>query len=525
MTAPDVRPNPRGGMVAAGSASTADIAATILARGGNAIDAAVAACFGTAVGEPSLTSLAGGGMIIVREAETGRVSVCDCFANAPRHPPGERLDYRAVDLDFGPTTQRFFIGAGAAAVPGVIPGLCTALERWGSMDLTDVVAPACDVLRAGATMGDYQGFALALLGPILTDQPPGRALFQRDGRLLTRGDHLALPQLADHLEAMARSGWRTHYADVLGAAMLAQFGPRAGGLLTPEDLADYEVYFKDALHLRYHGHDVYTMPALGGAMVAIMLRLLAEDTSVAADETAEAHTRALCDAMAVADEARPAGMAALANFDPWRQRFAARRGEDALRPAAIAPPRRSGPGNTTHISVIDAAGNACGITFSYGEGNGHFVGDAQIMMNNLLGEEDIVPGGPAHAPHGQRLTTMMSPTIICGPDGREMVLGSGGANRIRSAIVQAVRYLIDGRLSPEQAVAAPRVHFEGGVLNAEVFDRADDGDGLMALEAPELVRFTSPNMFFGGVHLVERQADGNLRGAGDPRRGGSLRRV
>lgn len=513
--------NAGGGVVAAGSVPTAEIAAAILARGGNAVDAAAAACFGTAVGEPSLTSLAGGGMIIHRDGKTGKVTVCDCFANAPRLGPEGMadFDYRGVDLDFGPTTQRFCIGAGAAAVPGVIPGLCTALERWGSMDLKDVVAPACDKLREGAVMGNYQGFAIKLLGPILTDQASGRAIFEQEGRLLTEGDRFSLPQLADTLEAMAAAGWRTYYADVLGAAMLQQFGPAGGGLLAPEDLADYEVLFKEPLHLRYHGHDVYTMPAQGGAMVATMLRLLAAEPIA---ETPVARVRQLCDAMAVADEARTKGLGALDDFDPWAERFAGRRKEAQLRRAG-APPV-NGPGNTTHLSVIDAAGNACGVTFSYGEGNAHIVADSGIMMNNLLGEEDIVPGGPAHAPKGKRLTTMMSPTMICAPDGREIVLGTGGANRIRSAIVQAVRYLVDEKRSPEQAVAAPRVHFEGGVLNAEVFAFDDRGAALEQLGAERMIRFDAPNMFFGGVHLVERLADGTLRGAGDPRRGGSLRR-
>jgi len=515
-------PSPRGGVVAAGSVPTAEIAATILARGGNAVDAAAAACFGTAVGEPSLTSLAGGGMIIHRDGRTGKVTVCDCFSNAPRGGPEgvPNFDYRGVDLDFGPTTQRFCIGAGAAAVPGVIPGLCTALERWGSMDLKEVVAPACAQLRQGALMGAYQGFAMKLLGPILTDQASGRSVFARDGRLMGEGDHFSLPQLADTLEAMAAAGWRTYYADVLGAAMLQQFGPEAGGLLTAEDLADYQVLFKEPLHLRYHGHDVYTMPAQGGSMVATMLQLLA------AEPLAEApldRVRQLCDAMAVADEARSAkGLTVLDDFAPWQARFASRRKEPLLRRAG-APPE-NGPGNTTHLSVVDAAGNACGITFSYGEGNAHVVGDSGIMMNNLLGEEDIVPGGPAMAPKGQRLTTMMSPTVICAPDGREIVLGTGGANRIRSAIVQAVRYLVDEQRSPEEAVAAPRVHFEGGILNAEVYSMADGGDALESLGAERTIRFDAPNMFFGGVHLVERLADGTLRGAGDPRRGGTMRR-
>ncbi|MCA9540681.1 MAG: gamma-glutamyltransferase, partial [Myxococcales bacterium] len=119
------------GVIAAGSEPTAKAGAEVLAAGGNAVDAAVAACFATAAGEPTLTSLAGAGVLCHRDAATGAVDVCDFFANAPVTPahavPG--LDFYGIDLDFGPVTQRFHIGAGAAAVPGVIPGLCEALER------------------------------------------------------------------------------------------------------------------------------------------------------------------------------------------------------------------------------------------------------------------------------------------------------------------------------------------------------------------------------------------------------------
>jgi gamma-glutamyltranspeptidase / glutathione hydrolase len=141
------------GVIAAGSQPTAGAGAEVLRRGGNAADAVAAACFATAAGEPALTSLAGGGIGMFRSAATGEVVLCDFFADAPRRRQSavENLDFYGVDLDFGPTTQRFHIGAGAAAVPGVIPGLCTLVERWGRMDLEDVVAPACEPRCASAS--------------------------------------------------------------------------------------------------------------------------------------------------------------------------------------------------------------------------------------------------------------------------------------------------------------------------------------------------------------------------------------
>jgi gamma-glutamyltranspeptidase/glutathione hydrolase len=298
------------GVIAAGSAPTAEAGAEILAKGGNAVDAAIAACFATAAGEPVLTSLAGGGVMIHRDAASGQIHVCDFFANTPRLAPWEvpGHDFRAVDLDFGPTKQRFFIGPGSAAVPGVIPGLCTALERWGSRPLAEVIAPACRFVREGVELGPYQCRATRLLEPILTASPEGRAIFRKNGPLLSEGDLFVLPQLADALEALAARGWRNAYEHLVDM-MLAQFSPDHGGLITRADFDDYRVEVRAPLERRYRDVRVLTNPppATGGRMIAWMLGLLENSgISHATPGTAD-HARWLCAAMATADEARGRG--------------------------------------------------------------------------------------------------------------------------------------------------------------------------------------------------------------------------
>jgi len=515
------------GVIACGSEPTAQAGAAILERGGNAADAAVAACFATATGEPTLTSLAGAGILIYRCAATGEVTVCDFVSDAPHVGPDEvdDLDFFGVDLDFGAATQRFYIGAGSAAVPGSIPGLCEVLERWGTMSFAEVVEPACRLLREGVEIGEYQGRCAQLLTPILTCNEGGRAVFAPLGRMVRAGDHFTLPALADTLEAMATKGWRTHYEQVLCQAMLDQFGPAAGGVLTPADFASYRVHFREPLSLRYRGHQVLTVPppAAGGPMIAMMLRLLDEVDLGALEPHGVDHTRLMCHVMTVADEARAEGAAALTpdRFPHWQQRFA-----ELRRGAALAVPARGGgPSSTTHVSVIDSEGNAAAVTVSYGEGNASMIGDSGIMMNNLMGEEDLFPDGFGSAPKGQRLSTMMSPTLLLSPDGGVTVLGTGGANRIRTAIVQVVSWLTDYGWPAARATAAPRLHYEEGVLNVEVGEMADEGDALEALGAQQLVRFPQHALFFGGVHLARRAGDGTLDGAGDPRRGGTCRVV
>ena len=172
------------GVVSAGSIPTAETGARILADGGNAIDAAVGACMAVSAGEPTLTSLAGGGMMILHLAKTNQTIIHDFFGDAPKLKQSEvdGLDFYPIELDYGPTTQRFYVGRGAAGVPGVLPGLCSALDHWGTMPLRDVIAPACRLLRHGAVIGAGQAALAEFLEPILTETEAGRDIFAPDGR-------------------------------------------------------------------------------------------------------------------------------------------------------------------------------------------------------------------------------------------------------------------------------------------------------------------------------------------------------
>jgi gamma-glutamyltranspeptidase/glutathione hydrolase len=185
------------------------------------------------------------------------------------------------------------------------------------------------------------------------------------------------------------------------------------------------------------------------------------------------------------------------------------------------------PGNTTHLSVVDAAGNAAAITLSHGEGNGHAVGDTGILMNNFLGESDLFPAGFFRIPPGTPIATMMAPTILQFPDGGVAALGTGGANRIRTVIPQVVTRLLDPSANLGSAVAAPRLHVESNVLSAETFQFG--GDDTPFDKARTLVDkhsfFDRPSLFFGGVHIAVRRPNGELEGVADNRRGGVCRIV
>ncbi len=503
------------GVISAGSRPTAEAGAAILAAGGHAVDAAVAASFAVAAGEPTVTSLAGGGMMLVRDGATQEVTVLDFFGNAPqlKQSEVENLDFYSIDLNYGPTTQSFYVGAGSAGVPGNIPGLCTAQERWGRFSLAEVIEPACRLLREGAVLGPRQAALAQFLAPILISQPEPKAIFAPTGRFLESGDSFRLPVLADTLEALADQRWQDFYDGPMRSQMLAQFGPDNGGLLTAEDFDNYQVIERPPLTVKSGDALVYTMPppAAGGPMIGLMRLLLTEHR--AEDFSRE---RALCAAMATADAARLVGRLATSGADlDWCVHDFRTRIQGSL----ASPALPGGPPSTTHISVVDQDGNAASVTLSHGESNACLIDGMGIMMNNFLGEDDLLPHGFGTAPTGERLATMMSPTIVEAADGGLHVLGTGGSNRIRTAILQVIGSLIDDGLTPSAAVNEPRLHYEAGVLNAETFGSANVR-ALKEISSERFVPFEDPHLFFGGVNLASRLRDGRFDGGGDPRRGG-----
>jgi gamma-glutamyltranspeptidase/glutathione hydrolase len=176
---------------------------------------------------------------------------------------------------------------------------------------------------------------------------------------------------------------------------------------------------------------------------------------------------------------------------------------------------------TTHISVADRQGNIASLTASNGEGCGYVLPGTGIMLNNMLGEEDLNYGGFHRWPEGARLASMMSPALAELADGTRLALGTGGSNRIRSAMTQVLVNLLDFGLPPEQAVQAPRMHLEGEMLSIEPgFDEATLAALIAA--APRHHLWPEKNLFFGGVHTVSIRPGGLFDGAGDPRRGGTV---
>ncbi len=179
-------------------------------------------------------------------------------------------------------------------------------------------------------------------------------------------------------------------------------------------------------------------------------------------------------------------------------------------------------GSTTHLSVIDGDGMCASVTCSDGTGSGILVPGTGVHLNNMLGEEDLNPLGFHQIEPGLRVPSMTSPTVVLRDGEIVLGLGSAGSNRIRSAVLQTVIRSIEEGMGPEEAVRAPRIHFEDGTVQAEP---GVDESALKRLEEKGIpvARWQRQNLYFGGVQAVARDpADGSLSGGGDPRRGGAV---
>ena len=511
------------GIVAAGHAVTAEAAAEVLREGGNAFDAAIAGLWAACVAEPVLASPAGGGFLLASPV-TGDQALFDFFAHTPqRRREPEEVSFYEVHVDFGVAMQAFHVGVGAAAVPGFVRGLFDVHRAHGSVPMTRLIEPAVDAARRGVELTEYQAYLLSVVKPIYKISDDVMAVFccsagdaLVDGPPLREaGALLSNERLADSLELLAREGDRAFYEGELGSAITA-LCREAGGHLTEADLASYETVVREPLERRYRGATVASNPppSAGGALIAFSLDLLSRVDVSALEGGSPRHAALLVDVMGLTNRARAAiTVEGRPDFALLDQELVRRYTEE------VDGAAQSSRG-TTHVSVIDGAGNAAAATVSNGEGCGHFVPNTGFMLNNMLGEEDLVgPGCFSSWPTDQRLSSMMAPTAIRWPDDTLAVLGSGGSNRIRTALLQVISNMIDGGAPPEAAVEAARVHLEGDHLDFEALFPSETREYL-ARSFANHTSWPERNMFFGGVHVAMRRPDGELLGAGDPRRAG-----
>jgi gamma-glutamyltranspeptidase/glutathione hydrolase len=498
------------GVVAAGHPLTAKAGADALRAGGNAVDAAVAAVLMSFVAESPLTGPGAGGFMVVHTR--GETHVLDFFVAAPGLGEGEREPGSLVPIDIHfseDAVQRFNVGPASCGAYGTTLGMAETLERFGTMSLGDLTAAPAQAAREGIEVVPMQAFLFEVLRPILTSTPECAAIYAPDGRLLGEGDTIRLPELGDLLDRLGAEGPAFLYSGDVAAAV-SDWVLERGGMLSREDLAEYEVLEREPARVTYRGREVLTNPppSSGGILIADALGIL--------ERLEQAHDPyVIAEVIASTNRARDEDFLEGLATEGFLEQFLAKQALDS-----VATEVRSRLGNTTHVSVMDAEGACASVTCSNGSCSGVVVPGTGMHVNNMLGEQDLNPlGFHRHAP-GARVPSMMAPTVVL-RDGRpEIAIGSAGSNRIRSAILQTVLGVVDHGLPAQEAVSAPRLHVEARQVDAEP---GMDDAALDRLEQAgwTVRRWSETNLFFGGVQAVARHPDtGRLTGGGDPRRGG-----
>jgi gamma-glutamyltranspeptidase/glutathione hydrolase len=420
--------------------------------------------------------------MLVHEAGSGKTVVLDFFVAVPREPASGALLELAVDFD-GDTQQLFRTGAAAVAVPGTALGLSVAHERWGRVPWAELVAPAASLARDGFKLTPMQGYLHEILDALLRHSPEGDAMYGVEGRAYREGERFAIPELGATLKRLAEEGVSVLYSGDLAERMVEHV-QAGGGTLSLDDLAEYEVIEREPVSVEYRGHEFRSNPppSSGGVLIALGLQALGDR-----DPTPSA----IADAMEVQEAARDAAFA--------RALYS---GDAALQVLK----------GTTHISVLDAEGNAASLSASLGSGSGVVVPGTGIHLNNMLGELDLAGASQL----GERLTSMMAPSIVLRDGAPRLVLGSAGSARLRGAILQVVANVVARGMDVRQAVEAPRIHAEEGVVHCEDPTAAD----ALEAEGRTVVRWKERNLYFGGVSAVEVGGD-RASSAGDLRRGGA----
>jgi gamma-glutamyltranspeptidase/glutathione hydrolase len=509
------------GAIAAGHPLTAEAGARILAEGGNAVDACIAAALASWVAESPLTGPGAGGFMLVHRARDRTDHLLDFFVAVPglggRRKPAEMV---SIDVDFdGDTSQIFRIGAGSCAVPGATAGLEAAHRAYGSIPWMRLFVPALELAQDGIELTRQQAYLHEIIDLILRHTPEGRKIYGRQ-LPLGAGDRLVLGDLGLTLDELAHKGAAAIYGGGLGRKIVAHLR-QEGGVVTTADLAAYRVVRRRPVRVRFRGAEFVSNPppSAGGVLIGYGLRLLDALGPSPSAGSADA-IAALAEVMCEQTRARAGRFdRELHRGGLARRLYSTENVRAALeRLRTDAAPRETAARGTTHISVVDARGNAASMTASTGSGSGVIVPGTGIHVNNMLGEPDLNPAGAAARP-GRRLTSMMAPSIVLRRGRPRLIVGSAGSVRLRGAILQVVVNVVDHGFGVGEAIEAPRVHLEGEHLHCE--GGADPAE-LDRIEARgyDIVRWRRRNLYFGGVAAVEVGADGSLAAAGDPRRGG-----
>ena len=419
-----------------------------------------------------------------------------------------KADFFPITVDFSGSSQVFNVGLASVAVPGILKGLLHIQKRLGRMSLKEVTAPAKQ-LALGHPLNSRQAYFIKLLRPIITLRENGRRLYKPDGLYIREGDELVNTEAADFFDQLCLEGDESFYHGEI-ASKIDNDMKNGGGLLTAHDLATFEVKERSPLSVPYRGHELLTSPepSIGGTLIGLALSLSGSEPLPGYQWGSAEYLVNTVSLMKKIEQLRTAGITSPAALSAFL------RDSEAL--SEVRDDIRVFSRGTTHISVSDSKGNCASMTCSNGEGSGYFAPGTGIMLNNMMGEDDLHPDGFHSTQPGVRVFSMMSPSLLLKDGHVRLVVGSGGSKRIRTAITQVLRQVVEFGRPLQQAVDAPRLYLDEDCLQVEPGFTEAAVDSLKNAIAVNV--WKRQDMYFGGVHAVIP----GVEGAGDPRRGGAV---
>jgi gamma-glutamyltranspeptidase/glutathione hydrolase len=544
LAAPEPVAAPRG-MVVSVNPIASRVGADVLARGGNAVDAAVAVALALAVTWPCAGNLGGGGFLLVRRAD-GRAELIDYRETAPARAAREMYLDAHGQLQRGAST----VGPRAVAVPGTVAGLALALERHGTRPWAELVEPARKLAAEGYPLTRQHLTMLRRAHASLERFPESRRIFLRDGKPWRAGDRFVQPELAETLARLGKEGPREFYQGETARRIVAEMAA-SGGLISAEDLAGYRAKVRPPVEGDYRGYHLISAPppSSGGAILIEMLHMLERFPVAQLGFHSVAHLHLLAEVMRRAFADRNA---LLADTDFVRvplkglldPRFAAERAA-AIDPARATPSSEIKAGDaarweapeTTHFTIVDGQGNVVANTFTLNGlfGSGVTARRTGVLLNDEMDDFSVQPGAPnalfklvqgeqnAIAP-GKRPLSAMCPTIVLRDGKVVLAVGAPGGPTIINTVLQVISNVIDFGMNLKEAVDAPRIHHQW-LPDAIVVERlALDPDTRAALERRGHHLAEPPaainNGYFGDAEAIGVGPDGERLGASDHRLNG-----
>ncbi|MEG1806874.1 MAG: gamma-glutamyltransferase [Cetobacterium sp.] len=522
----------KNGVVAAAKPEASEVGVKILEKGGNAVDAAIATAFAVGVLEPNASGIGGGGFMLIRMAKTGETVVIDYREEAPGKatPTMFKVDEKGKVID-----NEIKVGGKASGVPGTVAGLLTALEKYGTLDRKEVMAPAIEYARNGILVTENLASIITDNYEKLSEFPEASKIYLKDGLPYEAGDVIKNPDLARSLEKIATEGKDGFYKGEI-AKRIEEEIKKQGGLITQKDLKNYKVKERQPVTGEYRGYTIISTPpaSSGGTHIVQLLNMMENyDLKSLGGNTAKTwHIWSEGMRQMFADRSEYMGdtdfvevpLKGLVSKDYAKDLTTKFNLEKPSEDVVPGNPSKYESESTTHFSVMDKEGNMVAVTqtINYFFGSGVVIPGTGIMMNNEMDDFVAAPGQKNSIEPGKRPLSSMSPTLVLDPQKRPfMTIGSPGATRIIPAVALTISNVIDHGMTIQEAISAPRVtQFQFGPLRAEGRISVNAYNKLKEM-GHEIDLKDDYDSYFGGVQAVVMNYETKtLEGGADPRRDG-----